>query len=250
LLQTLAASVLVSHRFWSMVDTQPADAIGREARSNRQGLRGALAERRGRPTEAGVDEASLLAEISAGSMLGVEEAVDRHADRLYALGVLVGERPERADDAVTDAFVRLWRDPDGVVAGGEGLQVALAGEVYARRTRATSREDHRRSGSERAVGGGGKSSAAAVSAALADLARVDRELLALIVFGGHSRRQAAVRAEVSENTAARSLTEALRAVADRLRAGDGLEGAESLRRGLSGRVDSRAFPRAGEKRPC
>jgi DNA-directed RNA polymerase specialized sigma24 family protein len=159
---------------------------------------------RGRRTSAfaAADDAALLAAVAALSVEAVEEAYDRHATALCSLALLIAEDPGLARDAVARTFIALWRAPASICLEEQSLHAALAGEVYTRCT-----EAHETS--ERTPGRRAKTYRDPQPPAQADLSllpRSQRDLLALILLGGHNCRQAARRVGLNEATAARMIT--------------------------------------------
>jgi DNA-directed RNA polymerase specialized sigma24 family protein len=165
-----------------------------------------LATRRRTSALAAADDAALFAAVAALSVEAVEETYDRHATALCSLALLTAEDPELARDAVARAFIALWRAPTSICLEEQSLRAALAGEVY---TSCTQVRETR----ERTPGQCAKTYRDPQPPALADLAllpRSQRDLLALILFGEHNRRQAARRVGLNEATAARMIAGALR----------------------------------------
>ncbi len=163
---------------------------------------------RGRRTSAlaAAGDAALFAAVAALSVEAVEETYDRHATALCSLALLIAEDPELARDAVARAFIALWRAPTSICLEEQSLRAALAGEVYTSCTQV--RETRERTPGQRA-----KTYRDPRPPARADLAllpRSQRDLLALILFGEHNRRQAARRVGLNEATAARMIAVALR----------------------------------------
>ncbi len=134
-------------------------------------------EQRRNSTLAGVDDAVLLAAVAGGRVEAVEEAYDRHANALYCLALLIVGDWKAAEDAVVGAFIALWRAPSSVDLGERSVRGALAGKVYIRCIETRTTHELRGHGSR--------------LEALAALPPVERDLLALILLGEHSRRQAA-----------------------------------------------------------
>ncbi len=154
-------------------------------------------EQRRTSTLAGVDDAVLLAAVAGGRVEAVEEAYDRHANALYRLALLIVGDWKPAEDAVVGAFIALWRAPSSVDLGERSVRGALAGKVYIRCIETRTTHELRGHGSR--------------LGALAALPRVERDLLALILLGEHSRRQAARLVGLNEDTAATMIATALRA---------------------------------------
>ncbi|HXB64928.1 MAG TPA: hypothetical protein VNV42_08670 [Solirubrobacteraceae bacterium] len=155
---------------------------------------------------AAADDTSLFAAVAALSIEAVEETYERHATDLCSLALLVVGEPRLATNAVAEAFMALWRAPSSICLKEQSLRAALAGEVYTRCI-------HARKTCEHAPGQRAKPDWSSRSPARADLAllpRSQRDLLALILLGGHTRRQAASRLDIDEATAARMIMDAIR----------------------------------------
>lgn len=166
--------------------------------------------RRGTST-AGSEHVAQSVADDARRVRAVGTAFDRHASVLYRLALLVAEDARIADDAVAGAFVALAFGPDDVEPARESLLAALAGEVYVRCVRARMPfERHARPAGGRADADAGSAQAARATFAL--LPREQRDLLVLIVLGGHTRRQAAGRVGLSDAAAAASIRAAMRAL--------------------------------------
>ncbi|ADB51564.1 RNA polymerase sigma factor [Conexibacter woesei] len=166
--------------------------------------------RRGTSTASSERVAQSVAD-AARRVRAVGTAFDRHASVLRRLALFVAEDARIADDAVAGAFVSLAFGPDDVEPARENLLAALAGEVYVRCVRArVPFERHARPAGGRADADTGSARAARATFAL--LPREQRDLLVLILFGGHTRRQAARRVGLSDDAAATSIKAALRAL--------------------------------------
>jgi DNA-directed RNA polymerase specialized sigma24 family protein len=152
------------------------------------------------------DDAELFSAVAALDVEAVEEAYERHATALCALALLTAEDSELAEDAVAGAFIALWRSPATICLEEQSLRAALAGEVYTRCARARQRH----APEQRA-----RVSPDTQPPARADLAlqpRFQRDLLALILLGEHSCREAACRVGLDEAAAARMITGTLRSM--------------------------------------
>jgi len=145
------------------------------------------------------DDTANLTGVAAGRIGALEEAYDRHGDALYRLALLITGRQKAAEDAVADAFSAWWQSPGNVDRGERSLRCALAGAVYDRCLEAPPARHLRRQG-------------ASGLGALAAVPRMQRDLLALVLFGEHTRRQAAARVGLSDDAAASTLTQALSTV--------------------------------------
>jgi len=147
------------------------------------------------------DDTANLAAVAASRTEGLEEAYDRHGDALYRLALLITRSQRAAEDAVIDAFSAWWQAPGNVDPGKQGLRSVLAGAVYSCCLDAPTARIRRRQG-------------ASGLGALATLPRMQRDLLALVLFGEHTSRQAAARMGVRDDTAASMLTQALSTVGE------------------------------------
>jgi DNA-directed RNA polymerase specialized sigma24 family protein len=155
---------------------------------------------------AAADDAELFAAVAALSIEAVEETYERHTTALCSLALLIAGEPRLATDAVAEAFIALWRAPGSICLEEQSLRAALAGEVYTRCI-------HARKTCEHAPGQRAKTNWRAQSPARADLALLpgsQRDLLALILFGGHNHHQASSRLGLDEATAARMIMDAMR----------------------------------------
>ena len=61
------------------------------------------------PRSPELTDGELMAEASAGSALAFSELYDRYSDRAYRLALSVCRDEGRAQDAVQDAFLSVWR---------------------------------------------------------------------------------------------------------------------------------------------
>jgi DNA-directed RNA polymerase specialized sigma24 family protein len=155
---------------------------------------------------AAADDTALFAAVASLSVEAIEETYKRHVAALCGLALVIAEDPGLARDAVARAFTALWRTPTSICLKEQSLRAALAGEVYTRCTEA-------REASERTPWQRTKTYRDPQPLARADLALLpfpQRDLLALILLGGHNRRQAARRVGLNEAIAARMITGALR----------------------------------------
>lgn len=165
-------------------------------------------------TLAAADDATLSAAIAALDVEAVEVVYHRHASALCSLALLIVEDSKIAENAVAGAFIALWRNPTSIDLEKQSLCAALAGEVYTLCTQA--RETHH---AREPPAKSRRRPRPPIGANLALLPYSQRDLLALILLGEHSHRQAARRVGLSEVTAAKAITEALcalRAIPPRL----------------------------------
>lgn len=166
--------------------------------------------RRG-PSTASSERVAQSVADAARRVRAVGTAFDRHASVLYRLALFVAEDARIADDAVSGAFVALAFGPDDVEPEQQSPLAALAGEVYVRCVRArVPFERHARPAGERGDADAGSTRTARATFAL--LPREQRDLLVLILLGGHTRRQAAGRVGLSDDAAAASIRDALHAL--------------------------------------
>src|ERR1700744_2678631 len=64
------------------------------------------------PPETGPDDAALVALIVTGDQHAVAELYERHGGACFRLARQVTRSTSLAEDAVQEAFLGLWRDPD------------------------------------------------------------------------------------------------------------------------------------------
>jgi DNA-directed RNA polymerase specialized sigma24 family protein len=155
---------------------------------------------------AAADDTALFAAVSELSIEAVEETYERHATALCRLALLIAGEPRLATNAVAEAFIALWRAPSSICLKEQSLRAALAGEVYTRCI-------HARKACEHTPGQRAKTDCSSQPQARTDLALLpgsQRDLLALILLGGHNRRQAANRLGIDEATVARMTADAMR----------------------------------------
>lgn len=62
------------------------------------------------------EDGELMARVSAGSVEAFGELYDRYSDRAYRLALSVCRDRDRAQDAVQDAFLSLWKSRTGYLA--------------------------------------------------------------------------------------------------------------------------------------
>jgi DNA-directed RNA polymerase specialized sigma24 family protein len=154
---------------------------------------------------AGVDDGPLLAAVAARRTQAIQAIYERHAGSLYSMAAIVLDDLRLAEEAVEQTFLRLWREVGAFYTEGQSLRAALAADVYDRCTRirakgvrtAVQKLNTRRDG-------------ALTSPALIQLAAPQRDLLALIVLGAHTRNQAARKAGLPEGVATRTIANFLR----------------------------------------
>lgn len=81
----------------------------------------------------------LAARVRDGDESALAELYDRHADRLFALASSIVRDPAAAEEAVADAFLRLWReadhDPERGSVGAYLVVVTRSRALDQRRTR-------------------------------------------------------------------------------------------------------------------
>ena len=182
------------------------------------------------------EDAALIEAIHARNADAIEDVYDRYADRLYCLALLVADDELAARDAVGDALLALWADPVALRAYTRGVHAALAGETYTRATGHRARGVRRR-GQRRSRPRSVASDAPDTGSPLTSLPRPQRDLLALIVLGDHTRRQAADRVGVPDDHAAHLISSALRSLRTTHRATGDLAGRpDRLQDALSNRV--------------
>lgn len=173
-------------------------------------------------------EGERSSQVAGARYDGVDAAYDRLAGALHQLALLTAGDRAVADAAVSRAFLDLWHDPTRVAITEPSLDVALAGGVYRHCAVARATDD--------APGHDPGDPQSPARAALARLPPPQRDLLALILFGGHTQPQAARRVGLDEDAAAPLITAALRDIRDGLDATREVNVTEPLQAALSNRV--------------
>lgn len=153
-------------------------------------------------------DAQLAARVRKGDEGAFAELYDRHADRLFALASSIVHDPAAAEEAVADAFLRLWReadhDPDRGSVGAYLVVVTRSRALDQRRAR------ERRHRAEQGSADRGESPTALplagfgpapdraaeltedrerIRAALSELSDAQRVAIELAYFGGLTQRE-------------------------------------------------------------
>lgn len=175
----------------------------------------------------GKSDAELLGAAQAGSRGALEALFARHADSLWRLAVLAAGRPDLAEDAVQDAFLRLLGRPEGAGADASA-RARLAGAVMtaaahlsrseARRRRREGRAAPARREPSPAESAERRELAAAAAAALAALAPDERLAVALCHREGFSLTETAAALGVPVSTAESRVRRGLETIRRRLAA--------------------------------
>ncbi len=152
------------------------------------------------------DDVSLLAAVAAHWTEALQTIYERHADALYSLTVIVLDDARHAEAAVEETFLALWREGKAFGGGQDSLRGALAAELYIRCTRIRAGQE-RSPAQEAGVQCEGSWS---VSRPLTELASPQRDLLALMILGGHTRTHAAREVGLTKQAAASTITSFLR----------------------------------------
>jgi DNA-directed RNA polymerase specialized sigma24 family protein len=168
-----------------------------------------LAKRRRISAIAAADDAELFSAVAALSIEAFEEVYERHAAALCGLALLVAENSRLAEDAVAGTFIALWRSPASICLDEQSLRAALAGEVYAR---CKQMQQTHAAGQVTKTSRDPPPTPADPDPTL--LPHFRRDLLALIMLGEHSCREAAHRVGLDEAAATRMITSTLRVMHD------------------------------------
>ncbi len=150
----------------------------------------------------------LAVRAQEGDEAALSELYDRYADRLFALASSIVSDPAAAEEAVADAFLRLWRkrdqDPERGSIGAYLVMVTRSRALDARRAR-TRRHRAEQDGAEQGasptalpISGFGPApdrgaelaqKRARISEALAGLSDAQRAAIELAYFGGLTQRE-------------------------------------------------------------
>ncbi|MCK6472156.1 MAG: sigma-70 family RNA polymerase sigma factor [Planctomycetes bacterium] len=188
---------------------------------------------------AGATDAELLDAIgSAQDRAAFAELYERHKDRAYGLIFHIVRDRQRAEDALQDAFLNVWRHAGGLrdlanargwilrVAANEALRSVKAGR-HARRNLELDAERHEAAPEDAREGAPvDPELSAALNAQLEKLEPEQRNLIALYYAGNLSQREIGEALDITQQAISRKMTAAL----------------EALRRGLSQAGYAAALP--------
>jgi RNA polymerase sigma factor (sigma-70 family) len=149
----------------------------------------------------------LLRRVARGQEEAFRELFAKYAPTARALAIRILRRPFLADETVQEAFLALWRHPQGYEQDRGSVRAWLMSTVHHRAVDLVRREEaHRRrmesalpdpvpeDPAERAVQAVGvPEERAAVRAALDDLPVEQRQVIELLYFGGLTQSQVAER---------------------------------------------------------
>jgi len=157
----------------------------------------------GRVSARGVDDRELMSEMAAGSVGAFEAIYDRYCDRAYRLARTVCFDDGRAEDAVRDGFLSVWRSRGGYEAEKDTVagwvltlvrRSAIDVVVVNARHRVGSAEDDRpdpRSGEDVFESGAAHETAEQLRASLTTLPEAQAEVIALAFYGQLSHSEIA-----------------------------------------------------------
>jgi RNA polymerase sigma-70 factor (ECF subfamily) len=157
------------------------------------------------PQRSELSDAELATALAAGELLAVDALYTRYGALAYSLAVRILGDPARAEDAVQDAFVRVWQRAGSFDPGRGSLRTWLLTVVrnravdYLRGTAAHQRDELELVGDVRASGAGSDPwrevsqslERKAVMEALAVLPREQRQVIELAYYGGYSQTEVA-----------------------------------------------------------
>jgi RNA polymerase sigma-70 factor (ECF subfamily) len=151
----------------------------------------------------------MIAAVAAGDEEAFRGLFARYAPTAKALAMRVVRQPQMAEEIVQEAFLTMWRRPDGYDAERGSVRAWLLGMVHHRAVDTVRREEsQRRRAGEASVGlrdevtdhAGDVVEAVqrpqeqrAVRAALAEIPAEQREILERMYYGGESQSDIAAR---------------------------------------------------------
>jgi RNA polymerase sigma-70 factor (ECF subfamily) len=149
----------------------------------------------------------LVLRVGKGDQEAFRGLFGRYAPAAKALALRVVRQSNLAEEIVQEAFMALWKNPDGYDQQRGSVKAWLMGTVHHRAVDLVRREEAHRRRAERAIPGametepdpaeqvveevGGPEERAAVRAALGELPPDQRQVIELMYFGGRSQSQIA-----------------------------------------------------------
>jgi RNA polymerase sigma factor (sigma-70 family) len=166
--------------------------------------------RRGSVSTADIGDArdrALLRRVARGQEEAFRELFDKYAPTARALALRILRRPFLADETVQEAFLALWRNPQGYERDRGSVRAWLMSTVHHRAVDLVRREEAHRRRMEGALPGPVpedpaeqaiqavwvREERAAVRAALEDLPAEQRHVIDLVYFEGLTQSQVAER---------------------------------------------------------
>ena len=149
-------------------------------------------------------DAQLVVAIGRFHQAALGEVYRRHAGAAFGLALRILRTRPLAEDVVQEVFVRLWNDPEKFDPARGSLRAYLLAQTHGRSVDLVRSESARRAREQREARRQPEVSydlereieelsvAEHVRAALADLAKPERDAIELAYFGGHSYREVAV----------------------------------------------------------
>jgi RNA polymerase sigma factor (sigma-70 family) len=158
------------------------------------------------PPDTGPDDAALVALIVTGDQGAVAELYHRHGAACFRLARQVTSSTSLAEDAVQEAFLGLWRDPDRYRPALGSVRTWLLGLAHHKAVDAVRRQSswQRRqdlgaaqavlmpeAADDTATTALADLNAAEIRSAVADLPAPQRQAVALAYFGGYTQTEIA-----------------------------------------------------------
>jgi RNA polymerase sigma-70 factor (ECF subfamily) len=148
-------------------------------------------------------DAQLVVAIGRFHQAALAEVYRRHAGAAFGLALRILRTRALAEDVVQEVFLRLWNEPEKFDPGRGSLRTYLLAQTHGRSVDLVRAESARRTREQREARRRPDvdydlereieqlSIAEHVRAALADLAKPERDAIELAYFGGHSYREVA-----------------------------------------------------------
>jgi RNA polymerase sigma-70 factor (ECF subfamily) len=151
----------------------------------------------------GASDAQLVLLVARFDESALAELYRRHAGAVYGLARRLLSEPGAAEDVVQDVFVRLWGEPERFDPARGALRSYLLARTHSRsidilRSEGSRRRREERDAKQTAEAGydverevWDMTLAAHVRAALGELPDLERKVIELAYFGGHTYREVA-----------------------------------------------------------
>ncbi|MGY1842884.1 sigma-70 family RNA polymerase sigma factor [Modestobacter sp. SYSU DS0875] len=180
----------------------------------------------------GAADRQLVARVAAGDRTAVDDLYERFRRPAFALARRVVADDVLAEDVLQEVFLAVWRDPGTFDASRGTVASWLLSAVHHKAVDAVRREESHRRRQARAVDelalaapaavpdeAADRVAAATVRTALQALPESQREVLALVYYGGYTQREVAALTGAPLGTVKTRLLAGVRRLTDALGAG-------------------------------